>query len=400
MPIDTPTPRRRRVSDATIEAARQLADQHRASQLLNQFQDPAVLSPAAFGLPQRRMWQAATAAARAQLPNVQEQPIQDEPEPIREYRRALSVYVGSMRSWIIAEENRRATSGATFRSRVQLQDYYMRNWDEPTFPNGFHISGRAIRGEFFNNIWEGAPGTPAPTPMPVEPQAEPVLPYKYQRGEATPPFFINYSSVEEFQLRLRGTYILYKGSPVFVQAVSGNNRNPILVLQTNGLLPGFQVRLPEAAEFIDARPVAPGYVNVPSWRKGCGYLCRQPARVQRQGICGDNTALYIPGGSVDPGSSYNLGRFPIEEAIQILGDQSETPYDPKMVDDLRNFYGREGGSPSKRLSRNFAVIFSPVKLAVELGFRNKAVATLDRGSPDLTKLPSSLHEECRRLNLM
>ncbi len=383
MPIDTPTPRRRRVSDATIEAA----------QLLDQFQDPAVLSPAAFEAAQRRMWQ-------AQQPRVQEQPTPDEPEEIREYRRALSVYVGSMRSWIIAEENRRAISGATFRSRAQLQDYYMRNWDEPTIPNGYTTHSRLILQEFLNRLWEDNPTTQAPIRTPVEPQAEPVLPYKYQRGEATPPFFINYASVEEFQLRLRGTYILYKGSPVFVQAVSGNNRNPILVLQTRHDIPGFQVRLPEAAEFIDARPVAPGYVNVPSWRRGCGYLCRQPARVQRQGICGDNTALYIAGGSIDPGSSYNIGRFPVEETIQILGDQSETPYDPKMVDDLRNFYGHEGGAQSKRLSRNFAVIFNPVKLVVELGFRNKAVATLDRGSPDLTKLPSSLHEECRRLNLM
>lgn len=312
-----------------------------------------------------------------------------------DYHRSLIRYRDERSMWVTGERVRQRTAGVPVNSPEVLKARYTDLVRPPPMPEGLSSSV----AQALHNTVLGARGDEEPEPEPTPTiLPEPSPKFNYKRGEATPPFFINYATADEYQLRLRGSYILYKGSPALVHAVTTNRREVILVLRFDSSGNSFHVPVNENLGVLDSRPMAPGYVKVPSWKKGCGYLQRLPARQQRQGNCGENTFVAIPGGSLDTSATYNLGRFRIEEAIEVLADQSEQPFHPSLIKDFPGLIA-DGNTPSVKLSRNFAVIGN--QAGVHLGFRNVPVGSiLNNKMPNLSELPLSMKDECQRLNLI
>lgn len=130
---------------------------------------------------------------------------------------------------------------------------------------------------------------------------------------------IKYESVEDAQMRLRNTVVLYKGKPVVVTSVQhgrGEDEGPMRVLIQD--LPinlakaepfdrGLRLEDEKAerkyisSKYFDIAPFPLGYVNSPD---GAFYCARLPNRVQKQGLCAENFS-----GKLNNGMSVNWQTF-------------------------------------------------------------------------------------------
>jgi hypothetical protein len=141
---------------------------------------------------------------------------------------------------------------------------------------------------------------------------------------------IKYENVDDARMRLRQTVVLYKGAPVLIKEVSkgeGGQDDVIRVSiqelpsgRTNVKIPvpGLAARIRgnrdddeavvEKRKFIsskhfDIAPFRMGYVNS-SEGEGAFYCSRLPARVQKQGLCGENFK-----GVTNSGTPVNFNSF-------------------------------------------------------------------------------------------
>lgn len=233
----------------------------------------------------------------------------------------------------------------------------------------------------------------------IEPDDNYEYPRCTERGEATPKFFIAYGSVEEYNLRIRHTYISYKGSPVYVHSIGTSERgipNEIMVTDIRGK--NILINLLRDAGHLDARSYAPGYVGDVGFGSGhqAGYLARTPARVYRQGICNENAHIRGLGGFVVP-----LGDISIKSFLAALEARLKPqPFTQELLKEvLRD--SRKYGHSGAFLSTNFAV--GALGHDAGIYYRDHKVATI---SPDgeihknlINRVPSSLRPELHSLNI-
>ena len=113
---------------------------------------------------------------------------------------------------------------------------------------------------------------------------------------------IKYENPDDARMRLRGTVVLYKETPVYITDVQrGETKDDILRVLFSELpvTPGSLGKVPfrdeEAgakrkyisSKHFDIAPFKMGYVNRPN-ETGAFYTSRIPARVQKQGLCSEN----------------------------------------------------------------------------------------------------------------
>lgn len=114
----------------------------------------------------------------------------------------------------------------------------------------------------------------------------------FEKG-CSSPFFVEYLSGEDAQMRLRHSIIFLDGVPVWVEGVERHVIGDILyVTPPNGgmyVVPAFDHRL-------NARPISPQYLkpNGFSSLTGPAFLCRNPTKQQKQGSDGRNTIFRRP----------------------------------------------------------------------------------------------------------
>ncbi len=221
-----------------------------------------------------------------------------------------------------------------------------------------------------------------------------------QRGPATPRFFIQYDSVREYLLRLQGTFITYDGSPVFVEDITGTRDIPhtMKLLDVDGENVVIDLRDEDEIPKLSSRTIQPGYYSIPWPGKvdfAAGYLYRQPVRIYRQGICGDNTKFKIPFYG-----DQSIGGYSAGELLKILHGKTTTPLTEEILKRISTF--NRDGYNSAALSTNFAVgqcVDQPPKIY----FRGLAVSAFNSdGKPleDLREIiPDTLHDELTSINL-
>lgn len=120
---------------------------------------------------------------------------------------------------------------------------------------------------------------------------------------------IKYETVDDANLRLRDTVVLYKGEPVFIHSVRRAETPDEIFRVYYSPLPLSKAKVLSRGEDADKRkyisskhfdicPFRMGYVN--SQSKGAFYCCRLPNRVQRQGLSAENfKAITCQGKQVD-----------------------------------------------------------------------------------------------------
>lgn len=242
---------------------------------------------------------------------------------------------------------------------------------------------------------------PFEPPPPVPPASQKNYLPVCKRGEATPRFFIDYETLDEWRLRLRGTYILYKGSPIFINEIVGGGRqnHPSSLLVTDVDGSRLEIRLDEEnLPHLDARSFQPGYIDATGLgyrHPVAGYLFRTPGRVYRQGVCSENTRVQTPYGEV------SMGGFDILRFLKALATRTtEVPLSAKVLNDLRRTRHNGLDIPSLPLSVNFAVVCTAV--GTEIYHRGVSIAASTDAVPSFNlknRLPGFLHEELGRLNL-
>lgn len=114
---------------------------------------------------------------------------------------------------------------------------------------------------------------------------------------------IKYETVEDAQMRLRHTVVLYKGRPVYITAIGMGTGDEIFRVHYKELplvSPERPRRIMDeegeegdgkrkyiSSKHFDIAPFRMGYVNRPSGG-GAFYCSRMPNRMQKQGLCGEN----------------------------------------------------------------------------------------------------------------
>lgn len=234
----------------------------------------------------------------------------------------------------------------------------------------------------------------------VDPNDNYEYPRCTERGEAAPKFFIAYGSVEEYNLRLRHTFISYKGSPVYVSSIGASERgapNELLVTDIRGK--NILINLQRDRDHLDSRSFAPGYVGDVGFSNGktAGYLSRTPSRVYRQGICNENTHIRALGGSVIALGSLNIKTFLAALQARLKPQEFTKELLKETLRDARKY-----GVASAFLSTNFAL--GCVGDIPGVYYRDHKVSSI---SPDgeihpsiLDRLPSSLRPEIKSLKLV
>lgn len=220
-----------------------------------------------------------------------------------------------------------------------------------------------------------------------------------ERGSATPRFFIHYASPDEYRLRLRHSYILYQGSPIWVDDVTSSQLVRGVVLRCRDI-DGDTIEIPFGdsveRDKMDSRTLQPGYLDLQDsyGRPVAGYLHRIPARVYKQGISSENSRVMIPYEGIQ---NFSIGLTELRSALQSRIKKQPLP---GALEKLRK-ESRNLAAVSAPLSTNFAVGKSNGAFSVFYrGVQISDLSTKDIPDADLLgRMPETLHEELKELKL-
>lgn len=267
--------------------------------------------------------------------------------------------------------------------------------------------------QIFNvGVGQGLAGGDAPLPpirFRMQAGPEGATPGEYlpcaERGSATPRFFINYESVEEYRLRLKGSIIMFKNSPIYVVEIYPNpagRPDRIVATDVNGQ--NILIDLTKDLEGLNARAIQPGYIDThelygdPRNYSSAGYLYRIPSRIYRQGLCRDNSRIQVCGWNAPETSIANIATRSILNSIKDRATKKQ--FTRELVEQVSDYHHRQGLA-SKYLSANFAFVMDAQGAAIE--FRSSKVADVVAGCivADLrNRIPSSLHPEMEEINIL
>lgn len=153
---------------------------------------------------------------------------------------------------------------------------------------------------------------------------------------------IKYETVDDANMRLRNTVVLYKGNPVLIKTVvSGETTDDILRVLIQEIpvpkntinkhdfeeIRRGEVKLKVAddqrkyisSKHFDIAPFRMGYVNSPKGN-GAFYCCRMPNRIQKQGLCAENFQGFDNFGGAVPFGTF----LSCEETVEMITNKYPT----------------------------------------------------------------------------
>lgn len=218
------------------------------------------------------------------------------------------------------------------------------------------------------------------------------------RGEATPNFSIVYDTAEEVQMRLRGTFISYKGQPVYVEGVMPINakKTDLSVVNATGIRQVLDLKDPD----ISCRSFTPGFIDLSKWDrdlKTCGYLMRPPVRVFQQGMNNQNTSVI----DISDYSIHNIGDFNRFTFMGMFEARRKiVPFSKELFENLSTHSNNVNRHCAKMLSTNFAV--SVYRSTGHIHYRTTRIAKIDKGviSEMKPRVAAILGSELKLLNLI
>lgn len=156
---------------------------------------------------------------------------------------------------------------------------------------------------------------------------------------------IKYENAHDAQMRLRGTVVLYEGSPVYIREIREGDGDSILRVMFDHLpitVKGVETAAKRkfiSSKNFDIAPFKLGYVNAPT---GAFYCTRFPNRVQKQGLCSENFSA-----KTNNGKDISFGTFTTTKEVVAMVNGDYPTFDVA----LRAL----GKSPAVAFSRDFCV---------------------------------------------